>query len=201
MIRPLNVARDAFVLSCIAMLCILGLLIFGTDGPQAVATMGGIPAGKPAIESVRLMLAFDTLLPISYGAGFVLLAVGFAGSRTPVGLVFAAILFTAIGVSMDFIENGMAMNSVINGSDPVFFATIIKYGALGISAVLLSAILEPKSVVGKIAVPVLRFVTPISLSILMSGWGGENVVWFFVIGLLGTFLFMTAVAHFEDNAT
>ena len=197
MTRPLYVARDAFILSSIAMVCMLGLLLFGVDGPQAVATMAGVPTGKPAIESIRLMLAFDTLLPISYGAGFVLLAVGFAGSRTPRGLVWATITFVAIGVSMDFVENGLAMNAVIYGADPMLFATIAKYGALGISAVLLSAIIEPKSVIGKIAVPVLRFVTPLSLSVLLSGWGGETAVWFFVIILLGTFLFLTAVAHFE----
>ena len=199
MTRPLYVARDAFMLSSIAMVCVLGLLLFGTDGPQAVATMAGVPTGKPAMESIRLMLAFDTLLPISYGAGFVLLAVGFASSRTPRGLVWATIVFTVIGVSMDFIENGLAMNASIYGAEPVHFATIIKYGALGISAILLSALLEPKSAVGKIAVPVLRFVTPISLSVLLSGWGGETAVWFFVIILLGTFLFLTAVAHFESN--
>jgi len=199
--RPLNVARDALILSCIAMVCVLGLLLFGVDGPQAVATMAGAPTGKPALESLRLMLAFDTLLPISYGAGFVLLAVGFAGPRTPAALVFGSILFTAIGVSMDFLENGLAMNAVIYGADPMLFATILKYGALGISAVLLSAILEPRSAIGKLAVPVLRFVTPISLSVLLSGWGGESAVWFFVIILLGTFLFLTAVAHFESNAT
>ncbi len=200
MTRQLFAARDAFLLASAAMVCMLGLLLFGADGPHAVATVAGVPTGNPPASSLKMMLAFDTVLPLSYAAGFVLMGSGLARNKASQRLLLPLFLFVFIGVSMDFIENGIAMGAAFYEGSIMPFATILKYGGLGIAAFILSVILEPKTMFGNLAIPVMRFVTPISLALLMSGVGGETAVWFFVLILLGTFLFLAAVSHAEGKA-
>ncbi len=197
MTRHLFVARDAFLMASAAMICMLGLLLFASDGPQAVATLAGVPTGSPSHATLKMMLAFDTVLPISYAAGFILLGSGLAKNEDTRRLLPPLFLFVFIGVSMDFIENGIAIGAAFNNGAIMPFATILKYGGLGIAAFILSVILEPKSFLGNMAIPIMRYVTPISLALLLSGVGGETAVWFFVLILLGTFIFLAAVAHFE----
>lgn len=193
----LRSARDALLLACLAIVGMIVVMVQFPDGPAAIGAIAGTPVGAVSPQSIKIALALDTVLPIGYGAGFVFLAIGLAQREQSMLLAQAAVLFTVAGVVMDFVENGLIVTQDLESEAPFIFATVGKFGLLGLAGVLIGGLLTPGLASTTIARPMFRFIAPITLALLLSGIAGPLSVWFFAPGLLGTFLFAAWVAHSE----
>ncbi|MEM9277870.1 MAG: hypothetical protein AAGA76_04805 [Pseudomonadota bacterium] len=196
----LRAARDSLLFASLAIVGMILLMLSLPDGPAAIGSIAGTPAAAASASTLRLALTLDTILPIGYGAGFVFFALGLARDQRSNMLAIAAVLFTLAGVTMDFVENGLAVAAKPGPEAPFIFATVGKYGLLGLAGVLISGLLTPDLPSSRIAFPMFRYVAPLALALLLSGLAGSMSVWFFAPGLLATFLFAAWVAHCEANA-
>ena len=185
--NPAPHARDALAMASFAALCLLALLVVLPDGPLALARMAGVPGADASATSIRWVLAGDTLMPIGYGAGFVLLAFALGGAGR-----FALVTsgFALTGVAFDFVENGAAL-----AGTAMPMATVAKYGLLGIAAFLLGAGMDGRNAAERLARPIAKFVTPVFLAVTITKALGEWTVWLFVPTLVATFALLAAVAH------
>lgn len=172
----------------IAMLFAVAMVIL-PGGQDAVPAMGGVLKATAPLETVQIVFFLDILFPITFGAGFALLATAFQtrGNRPIVRMILTALLFVVLA---DFSENALVFKALIGGET---FAiqwplTVIKYAMLGISAVLLSTIMVIKGTISTIAMLFLRFFFPVSIAALVAGIGGrvgsDVIGAIFPIGLL-----------------
>ena len=126
------------------------------------------------MKTAQIVFFLDVLFPITFGAGFALLATGLQtrGNRPIVRMILTALLFAVLA---DFSENALVFKALTGGQTyPVQWPlTVIKYAMLGISAVLLSSIMVVSGLLGTIAMLFLRFIFPISIAILVAGIGGR----------------------------
>jgi hypothetical protein len=117
-------------------------------------------------------------------------------------MIITALLFVVLA---DFSENSLVFKALTGGETyPVQWPlTVIKYAMLGISAVLLSAIMVVSGVLGTIAMLFLRFVFPLSIAFLVAGIGGrlgsDVVGASFPIGLLLLALYANSVASSKTD--
>lgn len=168
-------------------------------GLDAVPAMGGVLEATAPLKTAQIVFFLDILFPITFGAGFALLATAFQtrGNRPIVRMIITALLFVVLA---DFSENALVFKALTGGEIyPVQWPlTVIKYAMLGISAVLLSAIIVVSDVLGTIAMLFLRFVFPISIAILVAGIGGrlgsDLVGATFPLGLLLLALYANSLA-------
>lgn len=175
------------------------VMAFLPGGIDAVPAMGGVLQATAPLKTAQIVFFLDILFPITFGAGFALLATAFQtrGNRPIVRMIITALLFVVLA---DFSENALVFKALTGGEIyPVQWPlTVIKYAMLGISAVLLSAIIVVSGVLGTIAMLFLRFVFPISIAILVAGIGGrlgsDLVGATFPLGLLLLALYANSLA-------
>lgn len=168
-------------------------------GLDAVPAMGGVLQTTSPLKTAQIVFFLDILFPITFGAGFALLATAFQtrGNRPIVRMILTALLFVVLA---DFSENALVFKALTGGETyPVQWPlTVIKYAMLGISAVLLSTIMVVSGIMGMVAILFLRFVFPISIAALVAGMGGrlgsDVVGASFPIGLLLLALYAKALA-------
>lgn len=168
-------------------------------GLDAVPAMGGVLQTTSPLKTAQIVFFLDILFPITFGAGFALLATAFQtrGNRPIVRMILTALLFVVLA---DFSENALVFKALTGGETyPVQWPlTVIKYAMLGISAVLLSTIMVVSGIMGMVAMLFLRFVFPISIAALVAGMGGrlgsDVVGASFPIGLLLLALYAKALA-------
>jgi hypothetical protein len=198
---------NASVLLAIATgIAILFAIVMATlpGGVDAVPAMGGVLQATAPLKTAQIVFFLDILFPITFGAGFALLATAFQtrGNRPIVRMILTALLFVVLA---DFSENSLVFKALTGGETyPVQWPlTVIKYAMLGISAVLLSAIMVVSGVLGTIAMLFLRFVFPLSIAFLVAGIGGrlgsDVVGASFPIGLLLLALYANSVASSKTD--
>lgn len=156
---------------------LLGIVMFGFEGgKQAVPTIGGVLNEQVPAKTANIVFMLDTLFPIFFGAGLIVFASSFQsrGNRPLVRLILTVLM---ISILADFVENSLAY-SVMNGGDvsPLKFpATVIKYAGLAIAGVMLSCLVARVNSLATSVHVILRYVFPISVSLLIAGIGGETV--------------------------
>ena len=181
-------ARNGFVLASVAVALMVALMLVHRDGADAIATIAGFPADTPAESALRLALFCDTLLPIGYASAFCLLALDRAQGRA--SLATAVCLFTALGASADFLENGAA---VYGTAIPAL--TVAKYGTLGIAAFLLGVLVNSPAPLDRLVALVMQVAMPLFLATILSGLLGAFTVWLFAPSLLGSFVLGALVSR------
>ncbi len=154
---------------------LFGLAMFYLPGGvDAVYAIGGIVSGEVPVQTAKIVFLLDTLFPITFGAGFALLATAFQmrGNRPLVRIILSAIL---IAVIADFSENALVFKLLMGQetSALVWPLTVIKYATLGFASVLLSAVIYHIGFLGKLCLLFLRFVFPVSIAVLVSGIAGK----------------------------
>lgn len=165
------------------------IMAFLPGGNDAVPAMGGVLQATAPLQTAQIVFALDILFPITFGAGFALLACAFQrrGNRPVVRMILTALLFVVLA---DFSENALVYKALIGGETYAaqWPLTVVKYAMLGLSAVLLSSIIIVKGVLGMLAMLFLRIVFPISVALLVAGiggrMGGDIVGATFPVGLL-----------------
>lgn len=187
-------------------IAILFAIVMATlpGGVDAVPAMGGVLQATAPLKTAQIVFFLDILFPITFGAGFALLATAFQtrGNRPIVRMILTALLFVVLA---DFSENALVFKALTGGKtySAQWPLTVIKYAMLGISAVLLSAIMVVSGVLGTIAMLFLRFVFPLSIAFLVAGIGGrlgsDVVGASFPIGLLLLALYADSVASSKTD--
>ncbi|MEM7068098.1 MAG: hypothetical protein AAF478_04365 [Pseudomonadota bacterium] len=173
-----DLAKQAAIMLLIA--TIVGVL-FGfamlnlEGGREAVPAIGGMLDTQVPAQTASIVFFLDLLFPISFGAGFVLLASSLqAGSKQPaIRLLLTAVL---VGITFDFLENALVF-STLTGEEPYVLRwpmTVLKYASLGFASVLLSAIMPRIGKLSSLVHLVTRYVFPVSIAALLSGLGGEQ---------------------------
>lgn len=172
-----NLLSTASILLAIATgIAILFAIIMGTlqGGQDAVAAMGGVLEATAPRQTAQIVFFLDILFPITFGAGFALLATAFQtrGNRPIVRMILTALLLVVLA---DFSENALVFKALTGGE---IYAvqwplTVIKYSMLAISAVLLSSVITVQGAMGRLVIVFLRFIFPISIAALVAGFGGR----------------------------
>lgn len=165
------------------------IMAFLPGGNDAVPAMGGVLQATAPLQTAQIVFALDILFPITFGAGFALLATAFQkrGNRPVVRMILTALLFVVLA---DFSENALVFKTLTGGEtyEVQWPLTVVKYALLGLSAILLSSIIIVNGALGMLAMIFLRFVFPISVALLVAGiggrMGGDIVGATFPIGLL-----------------
>ena len=143
-------------------------------GNDAVPAMGGVLKATAPTHTAQIVFLLDIIFPITFGAGFALLATAFQtrGNRPLVRMILTALLLVVLA---DFSENALVFKALTGGETHAvqWPLTLIKYAMLGLSAVLLSTIMVVQGILGAIVNIFLRFVFPISIAILVAGIGGR----------------------------
>lgn len=181
-------ARVGFVLASGAVLGMLVLMLSRPDGSEAIALIAGFPTGDVSDASRSIALACDTLLPIGYASGLVLLTLDRAGARVPLAMTTCA--FTLVGVTSDFLENGFAVAGA-----PLYAFTVAKYGSLAIAGFLLGGLVWRTAPLDRLAAFVMQAGMPFFFAIILSGLLAEDTVWVFAVCLLGTFILGALIAR------
>ena len=144
-------------------------------GNDAVPAMGGVLKATAPIHTAQIVFLLDIIFPITFGAGFALLATAFQtrGNRPLVRMILTALLLVVLA---DFSENALVFKALTGGETHAvqWPLTVIKYAMLGLSAVLLSTIIVVRGTLGLIANLFLRYVFPISIALLVAGVGGRT---------------------------
>ena len=195
-VSVLRASRDAFILSCAALVGLFGMLLFADDGIQAVSAIAGLPMGPASANSTQIAVGFDLVIPIGYGAGFILLAIGLINDDRSRNLALAIIAMTIVGMGLDFLENGMVLVDPDAGITGVPLSSA-KYGVLAAMGFILTLLLTPDVFTTKLAILVFRYITPISLATNIMGLSGALTPWMLVPSLTITFLFAAWIAHSE----
>lgn len=178
------------------------VMAFLPGGQDAVPAMGGVLQATAPLKTAQIVFFLDILFPITFGAGFALLATAFQtrGNRPIVRMILTALLFVVLA---DFSENALVFK-VLTGEETLLVQwplTVIKYAMLGISAVFLSSILVVSGLLGTIVMLFLRFIFPISIAILLAGIGGrfgsDIVGASFPLGLLLLALYANMLASYK----
>ena len=146
------------------------------EGKTAVQAIGGLRDAQVPLFSAKVVLFLDTLFPMFYGGGLAVFAASFQSrsNRSLIRLILTALLIT---VSADFLENALAFNTM-KGDEPYLLRwplTVVKYGSLAVSAVVLSAIMPVVGALGKLVHFLVRYLFPLAIALLVSGLGGEVV--------------------------
>lgn len=151
------------------------VMAFLPGGLDAVPAMGGVLQEVNApLQTAQIVFMLDMLFPIAFGAGFALLATAFQsrGNRPIVRMILTALLFVVL---VDFTENSLVFKALTGGE--TYFVqwplTVVKYGLLALSAMLLSSIIIVANVVGVIAQIFLRYIFPVLIALLVAGIGGR----------------------------
>lgn len=198
--RILTTSRDAFLLACAALIGMALLMIMAEDGAAAISVMAGFPIGAASEGSIKIAAGLDLVIPLGYGAGFILLAVGLAKDETSRLLVTALILMTIVGMSLDFLENGTLLNLSNPGEEGVF-VTLAKFGILGSMGFMLTLLFTQGGLLTGLALFVFRYITPILLAANIMELTGDAGVWLFIPSLLFLFGFAAVIAHSEAQST
>jgi hypothetical protein len=187
-------AEQSLRAASVALLCAAGvsvamvaaaLLVDG--GQDAIRAIGGAaPQAAISPGAIRVALFLDTLLPLAYGAGFVLLAASLIAVQ-PVIATSAALLAIA-GTGFDFAENAIVFTTVLGGEPLSFLAfSLLKYGLLALAIMLIGAAFSARSAFETLVLALMRFGTPASVALHMSGLGGEAAEAGFGLALLVNF--------------
>lgn len=143
-------------------------------GQDAVPAMGGVLEATAPLKTAQVVFFLDIVFPITFGAGFALLATAFQtrGNRPIVRMILTALLFVVLA---DFSENALVFKALTGGDTLAvqWPLTVVKYSMLGISAVLISSIMVIKGIMGIVSMLFLRFFFPLSIAILVAGVGGR----------------------------
>lgn len=173
-IRQLELASILLAIAA-GIAILLGLaMVFLPGGKDAVPAMGGVLQASAPLETAQIVFMLDILFPITFGAGFALLANAFQcrGNRPIVRMILTALLLVVLA---DFSENALVFKTLTGGE--VYVAqwplTVIKYAMLALSAVLLSTIININVFVGMTSMIFLRYGFPILIALLVSGIGGR----------------------------
>ena len=150
------------------------VMVLLPGGRDAVPAMGGVLEANTPLKTAQIVFFLDILFPITFGAGFALLATAFQtrGNRPIVRMVLTGILFAVLA---DFSENALVFKALTGGDTYAvqWPLTVIKYAMLALSAVLLSSIMVVSGMLGTMAMLFLRFFFPISIAVLVAGIGGR----------------------------
>lgn len=150
------------------------VMVLLPGGRDAVPAMGGVLEANTPLKTAQIVFFLDILFPITFGAGFALLATAFQtrGNRPIVRMVLTGILFAVLA---DFSENALVFKALTGGDTYAvqWPLTVIKYAMLALSAVLLSSIMVVSGILGTMAILFLRFFFPISIAVLVAGIGGR----------------------------
>ncbi len=191
-----NTSKDLLQTASILLAIATGIaVLFGVvmlmlpGGSDAVPAMGGVLQTTAPLKTTQIVFFLDILFPITFGAGFALLATAFQsrGNRPVVRMILTALLFVVLA---DFSENALVFKALTGGETHTvqWPLTVVKYAMLGISAVLLSSIILVQGTLGTVVMIFLRFVFPFSIAALVAGIGGrvggDVVGAIFPVGLL-----------------
>ena len=172
-----NLLNSASILLAIATgIAFLFVVVMLTlpGGKDAVPAMGGVLQATAPMQTAQIVFFLDILFPITFGAGFTLLATAFqsGGNRPLVRVILAVLLFVVLA---DFSENALVFKVLTGGETYAvqWVLTVIKYAMLGLSAVLLSTIMILRGRLGDICLIFLRFIFPLSIAALVAGIGGR----------------------------
>jgi len=150
------------------------VMVFLPGGYDAVPAMGGVLNATVPIQTAQVSFLLDILFPITFGAGFALLANAFQtrGNRPVVRMILTALLFAVLA---DFSENALVFKALTGAETHAvqWPLTVIKYATLGLAAVLLSSVMLKRGLLGDICLIFLRYVFPVSVAILVAGIGGR----------------------------
>lgn len=197
-----RVAAFGFSLAVLGIGLMLLLMIFQPGGAEAIGAIGG-QYGGPGSQAIkqfafRIALFCDTLLPIGYGCGFIGLALTAGTGFSARLLAVATIGLTVMGVGFDFMENALAAGYVLAGenlpSSPGL-ATIAKFGLLGAAAALLSFVLGSETGLQRLLQMAMRYIAPLLVAVLNSGFAGAFGGWLLVTSLAATFVLAAVVSH------
>ena len=179
------------VAACVAMICIGAVFPRAIDAFQVI---GGKSAGADP-QWLRIALFADFVLPTAYGTGMVLLACALGGEGVRGLAASIAAIAALIGTSADYCENGLVVFQVANAGRAALPFTLVKYGTLAISFGLIGALLPANNAFMRLVSLLLRYLTPLSLALLVSGLGGPAVDIGFGLALATTFLLVALVCR------
>ena len=137
-----------------AIIAVASIMLPG--GKAAILALSGINSGSLLPNTLQTLTALDVIFPIYYCGSLMLLVTSLQvrKNRPLVRILLSVILIVAVS---DFFENALVAtgksNSLAQAIQPVF--SVLKFGALGLAAVLFSAVLPA---IGKF-VDVTRFLT------------------------------------------
>lgn len=150
--------------------------IFLPEGKEAVTAIAGLGISDVSSRSVQIAFLLDTLFPLFYGAGIILLVSAFQrrGNRPLVRLILTGLLFAVIA---DFAENGLVLSSVSGGEQSMLLwpLTVIKYGLIALVGILISSLLDRSEAFSSFISLLLRYLFPIAIGVLVSRLAGENI--------------------------
>ena len=179
-------------------------MAFLPGGIDAVPAMGGVLKATAPLQTAQIVFFLDILFPITFGAGFALLATAFQsrGNRPLIRMILSALLFVVLA---DFSENALVFKALTGGETYAvqWPLTVIKYALLALSAVLLSCVTTVQGTLGKIVIIFLRFIFPISIAALVAGIGGrigsDVIGATFPFGLLLLAIYANMLSHANTN--
>ncbi|MEM9277871.1 MAG: hypothetical protein AAGA76_04810 [Pseudomonadota bacterium] len=155
----------------------LGIAMFALEGGrEGVPAMGGILDVQIPKQSAQIILLLDILFPVSFGAGFAVLATSLQsrGNRPLIRLIMTTIM---VVVTADFFENALVYNTM-TGDEPYLLRwplTVIKYAGLAFAGLMLSAILPVHGIIGQLVHVITRYIFPLGIAVLVSGLGGLQI--------------------------
>ncbi len=175
--KPILGQASVLLFIATALAVLLGAAMFTLlGGREGVPAMGGLIDAQVPLLPAQVIFLLDTLFPVFFGGGFALLATGLQtrGNRPLVRLVLTAIL---IAVISDFIENSMVFRTMSGQEPPAirWSFTVVKYAGLAFAGVMISGILPKIGKLGYLSHFLVRYLFPISVAFLVSGFGGESI--------------------------
>ena len=178
-----DLARNASIVLSLAagVFILMGMLVAAkvAGAEDALRAFGGnfLQAPQNLVPDIsRLVLLMDTLFPMLLGAGFAMLlsSVQERGNRPLVRLALTAVL---VGVLADFTENALVFSGLQDNTVSPFqiIFSILKYGMFALAAVLASALVPVRGVMGWMVKLLLLFVFPFAAALSICKIGAINV--------------------------
>ncbi|MEM9797732.1 MAG: hypothetical protein AAF919_14665 [Pseudomonadota bacterium] len=181
----------AFAVALAGLAGMLVLILSGPEGARAVAAIGGLL--RDPVQATTLLkwaAAADTLLPLGYGAGFCLMAIGLARDPHDWALAGAAVLAAILGMTFDFLENGFVL-----ANEPIGALTTAKYGTLGLAGFLIGCLIPTGTGLQAATRVGSRIVAPPALAVLIAGLGPFSAPLPLILLLIVTFALLALTAR------